>query len=290
MQCYRKIISETNSYINDTRKASDNLVVCYRGQAKDWKLKSKLKRMIDNGEIISKEKMEWDDNFSTFENIARLQHYGKATRLLDYSTDINVALFFACSEYMNEDGILYMCSYMQRNTIDIDVLVMSEIMLLKEETSLVDFKKFFFAKYPEYQNGKFFYDKLGYPDGVYSLEEQYKIGQNEFALLVMSWINHGFMVIPLEEELDKIREWNPRLYSQKGAFFITGNKIKPEGVEAYTRNISRVTILPELVDLPSTITNSRGIRVIRIPAANKRDILQILHEKGITAKTLHLET
>lgn len=131
---------------------------------------------------------------------------------------------------------------------------------------------------------------MGYPDGVYSLEAQYKIGQERLALYILSWVDHGFMVIPSEDELNKIRDWNPRLYSQKGAFFITGNKIKPEGVKAYTRNISCVTILPELVDLPSTVTNSRGIRVIRIPAANKRDILRILQEKGITAKTLHLGT
>lgn len=45
-------------------------------------------------------------NLSDFELLARLQHHGAATRLLDFSKNAMVALWFACKDQPSETGIL----------------------------------------------------------------------------------------------------------------------------------------------------------------------------------------
>jgi len=44
---------------------------------------------------------------SDFELLAKLQHHGAATRLIDCSRNILVALWFACSSEPHEDGLLF---------------------------------------------------------------------------------------------------------------------------------------------------------------------------------------
>ena len=43
-----------------------------------------------------------------FEVMAYNQHYIHATRLIDFTMDINVALFFACCENIERCGYIYM--------------------------------------------------------------------------------------------------------------------------------------------------------------------------------------
>lgn len=296
---YDSIISKCEQYCKETKEASNTLDVFYRGQARDWELKTSLQRarednddqQIDVPELFWKN-AEWNENYSFFENIAHMQHYQKPTRLLDFTTSVDVALYFACSseKHIEEDGVLYCCSYRRRNCELYDVKLMMEIACLKNEIKVDKFIALFLEKYPEYENGKFFYN-LWYKDWVQYPEEWHcDIGRENLGAMLLSWIDHGFMITPTEEEAEKLKDWNPRMYSQKGVFFVQGNKtVGGINKSAWSRNIPLVTITTELADIPSTISTSRFVEKIIIPCKEKKKILKILEEKGIDKKSLYLD-
>lgn len=275
---YNSIIKRCNQYYRETKAANNNLEVFYRGQASDWAIKSTLQRKVEEGaekinviDFFLKNAV-WDDNYSVFENIAHMQHYGKPTRLLDFTVSIDVALYFACESelHMDEDGVVYCCSYIGRSCEICDIKLMMEIAKLNKAMKVNEFINLFLDKYHEYDS----------------------VGCEKLALRILSWIDHGFMIAPTEEEMEKLKEWNMRMYSQKGAFFVQGNKIlwkNTHDMSRSSRNIPLVTITNELVDIPSTISSSRHIDKILIPHQDKKKILRILNDKGISRESLELE-
>lgn len=93
----------------------------YRGIAnKDWDLipklyrpeYSKMKRNIDGSVLIEEfreDAFRFIDNYESLDEIEwnqYAQHYGVPTRLLDFSTDPLVALYFYCNSLPNEDGAI----------------------------------------------------------------------------------------------------------------------------------------------------------------------------------------
>ncbi|RHW74670.1 FRG domain-containing protein [Colwellia sp. RSH04] len=54
---------------------------------------------------------------TTFEWLTLMQHYGLPTRLLDWSTNLLVSLYFCCSEDLENDGALFVLNptYMERD-------------------------------------------------------------------------------------------------------------------------------------------------------------------------------
>lgn len=269
---YDDIVKRCNQYYKEAKAAHSDLEVFYRGQAKDWELKSKLQRSKEEDAAdLFGENINWDENYSVFENFAHMQHYGEATRLIDFTTSLDIALFFACEseEYMNDDGVIYCCSYMGRNCEFIDVKLIMEIARLKKPIKVDEFAKLFIRKYSDDLDSSLDYEEL--------------------ALRILSWADHGFMIVPTNEEAEKLKEWNPRMYSQKGVFFVQGNKIQGKNISAMSRNVSSVTILNELSDIPSTISTSRFVDKIIIPHDDKEKILRILDSKGVNKKTLCLD-
>ena len=130
-----------------------------------------------------------------------------------------------------------------------------------------------------------------YKDWVqYPEEYQCNIGREMLGTMLLAWIDHGFMITPTKEEAEKSMSWNPRMYSQKGVFFVQGNKTVGEiNKSAWSRNIPLVTITTELADIPSTISTSRFVEKIIIPCKEKKNILKTLEEKGIDKKSLYLD-
>lgn len=292
---YNAIISEVELYKAKIQaiRGDDRWEFFYRGQAEDWPLKTSLHRAIENGRIDEKQQssIEWNVNLTAFENIAHMQHYNDPTRLLDYSMDVDVALFFACCDKSkwDKDGTLYVVpNTRNRETKNIDVMLMTEINSLYEKTKLTYFVDMIFQKYPEFLNGIFFYNMSGYPPNTYSYALQQCIGKEKLSLRVLSWIDFGFMVKPSEEEYNGLRKKNPRLYYQKGAFFMVGNKIEPSDIRAWSRDIDRAYILPKLADVPDAISSPEKVKKIIIQKNEKKDILQKLEEKGINRFTLCL--
>ena len=184
-----KIEKEKREYFNIVASDpfKDNLTLFFRGQSDySWELKPSIMRQESTHEW--EELKDYDpnkDNLVTY--IAKCQHYGKKTRFLDFTTDINVALFFACNQDDEIDGSLFICPYVPRKMSWYDSFIISELSLLKEEITLRDFSDNLLRKYTE-------------------LNSYYK-DTTELCTYIVSWLDHGFVVLPDKDEYEKMKEY-----------------------------------------------------------------------------------
>lgn len=92
-------------------KKSSSLKLVYRGMSNHtWKLIPSLVRMINESPLSyglehniavdfkSESPQLFQNAYGNFETIAKMQHFGIPTRLLDFSLNPLIALYFACSE------------------------------------------------------------------------------------------------------------------------------------------------------------------------------------------------
>ena len=95
--------------IRAIKEKSANGIYIFRGEPECYeKVSSNLWRELDavkvkysdikeiQSEIIADAKKYAEDKTDGFEILTDLQHYGGKTNLIDFATDYNVALFFAC--------------------------------------------------------------------------------------------------------------------------------------------------------------------------------------------------
>ena len=127
---------------------------------------------------------------STFDKLAKMQHYGAPTRLLDFTVSSEIALFFACCSMSGkEDGKIIIYKTTSTSQDDIGVQVLSAL-----------------AKYSEKLDADF-YDHV-----------RMEIGTNYTDENIRACIEKSYFVIP------KIS--NDRLHRQKGLFLIFGQQLK----------------------------------------------------------------
>ena len=260
-----------NFHTVDSDPYKNNLTLFFRGQADySWELKPSIMRQ--EGLHEWEELIDYDPNIENLLTyIAKCQHYGKKTRFLDFSTDINVALFFACNQDndKDKDGSLFICPYVPRKMSWIDSFIISELSMLKEEISLMDFSDNILRKYS-------------------ALKSHYE-DISELCTQIVSWLDHGFLVLPDKDEYEKMKEYNKRIYNQKGAFFVCGNRTK-KPLDSWSRISSHAgdnIIIPEINDVPDTIQSSKFVTNIKIPSQLKSSILDYLNEKGINEDYLY---
>lgn len=97
------------------------------------------------------------------------------------------------------------------------------------------------------------------------------------------------MVEPSEAELENLKNWNKRLYNQKGAFFVFGNKPEVPYHVASTIEAENTVILPEIVDT-TRVFDPRFLIRIPICSEMKESILQELADKGIDGSFVYPDT
>lgn len=255
-------ISKSNSY--------ETITLFFRGQADySWILEPSIKRDKNNSEFDVLKKYN-SNNEDLFAYIARCQHYNKKTRFLDFSTNIDVALFFACydEKYNDMDAALFVCPYTPRKMEWCDTIIISELSLLRTEITVGDFADKLFDKYSQIRQ-KF-------------------TDTTDLSTTIVSWLDHGFMVLPDNKEYKKLEEKNRRIVIQQGAFFICGNKTKDSLNSLHRRSsfASNNVILPDIEDVPPIVNDSRHVTKIKIPSILKKDIIKYLENKGINIKRL----
>lgn len=269
--------------------SSDMMRFYYRGHADiDWELVptiirsekevtecSEIRRAMSDG--------NWSLNDNLFANIARMQHYGYATRFLDYTTNLDVALYFACSDEKccNRDGCISICAYTNdRHVETIDTIVISELALMTEKKSLMDFATSIVANHGR------------------SIEKEKQSNANSWKFFdfstkiawdIAGWLNHGFMVTPTECDMKELKKNNPRIFRQEGAFFVFGNKTNPPTAPTVSTQLDSVTIFPNIRE--KTMLIRPGIfrnPVINVEIRNewKPQIMEELTKKGITREYL----
>ena len=225
----------------------------------------------------------WSLADSAFVNIARMQHYGYATRFLDYTTSLDVALYFACndSNYYHRDGCISICPYTNDRHIETpDTLAISELARLTSDISLMDFAKSVSEKHESaikeehklYQTHPFLFDE-----------------STDMAWAATVWLNSGFMITPTEDELNYLAKSNPRILRQKGAFFIFGNETTPSKVPTRSSLLDTVMIHPIIKEKSNLIRPDileNGAINITIRSRWKPEIMKMLEKKGITHEYL----
>ena len=227
----------------------------YRGQSdSSWQImpsiyrnKSIDERIPEAGELL-------------FEMMAYKQHYIQATRLIDFTTDIDVALYFACNENFNKDAAVFLWSYSPSDSTWMNTEIQCELVnVTKERISICEFSKILFDKYPELRN-------------MYSYEK-------DFYAAIASYLDHGFMIMPPSNPQVE----NLRMQRQKGCLYVCGVKFETPIDEMRTSADAGDNILcPHEVVFPDMLAGGNSWVKVIIPSALKKVILKHLGGKGIT--------
>ncbi len=204
------------------------------------------------------------------------QHYGIPTRGIDFTSNIKVALFFACYDIDKNkisddmDGAIYICQYFPHKSEWISTSIINYLSIIDDKiienkalASRLLEDKYFKEKYPEINH-----DRI-----------------NNLCCDIAAYLPYGFMVI---YDYDKERK-NRRLVSQEGSLFYCGSafynganychKIYPSTLKAPFYNIG-------IHEIQNPKLNEDHILKIRIPKNFKS---RILKEIKITKNDLKLD-
>ena len=200
-----------------------------------------------------------------FDLIAHIQHYHTGTRFVDFTTDINIAIYFACEKHPDEDGAVFLWAYAPHLPEWYTTCAICELELLVDENVIS------IGKLSEILLGK--YKNLFPSDNI-----------NEVNGSIVSFLGSGMMVLP-----DRITyENNERLYRQKGAFFICPPTFTHNlsNSDRWFSNAGNQEFVPDSAVDIFNVWDKRSLTKLIIPKELKSDLLRCLKEKGITEEYL----
>nr|DAW39298.1 MAG TPA: This domain contains a conserved N-terminal (F/Y)RG motif [Caudoviricetes sp.] len=271
------IISEYNDFYELPRAVcGESLQSFYRGQKDSaWNILPSLSRAEKGETEIISEYLRKDElkNITLFELIAHIQHYHDeeiGTRFIDFSTDPNIALYFACSnsESSDTDGALFIQSFACHEPAWYTVKVICELALISDEEITV----------------KEFAERLM---SDYSFDRNRFRNIDELCLGIVSFLDYGIPVVPDERALDD----NIRLKRQKGCFFICGTGFKTNFENnpcmRFLNQCSKCVFEPKKAVVPEVLNDGNCLVKIIIPKELKQEIRLHLKECfGITENYL----
>ncbi len=282
-------------YENDDGATS---YIFLRGESNfDWKLVPKLNRKGYKRKKESEILLKYNKNkiIDKKKLIAMAQHYGEATRTIDFTFDINVALFFACynEEEWVHDGAIYLFAYAPHKIDYKSAYVFNTIALMNENK--ISTKELSIKLINDDGYLKTFNDK--------EKDWNDKIDKNNIRQLDIenvyvdysSYLHTGFLTIyNLEDEKE-----NERIKKQKGVLFYCGSKFSlckndfneksninycNEKIKSMGRYAESYNIYLHKFINPQEFFNKEIIK-IRIPKELKENILKSTH---LTKKLLGL--
>lgn len=265
-----QLVEEYNKFWNVPRsEGNTEQRTFYRGQSNvGWKIEPSILRQGAEKErtvfIKNREKLLGQQLFDQF---SYLQHYIIGTRLIDFTTDIDVALYFACNGNSEVDAAVFLYVYNAHQANWIDTAIFEELMTMDDSgvMSVNDFSTYLYQKYEKFRNR--FRD---IPD---------------LNLFLMGFLDHGYMVYPNEDS----KKNNIRVARQKGAFFITGLEFTEyiSDVMRFESQAGKNIFKCHSIKIPDSLVNRAPLVKIIIDKGLKTEIIKFLEkEKGITRKYL----
>ena len=240
-----EIIADYNIFYNLPRpgiSAIDDpsvyLRTFFRGQSDEsWKIRASIEGAKEQEyQILADFESRHDE--SLFDLIAYVQHYRTGTRFIDFSTDKDVALYFACSENMDKDGALFMWCYAPHKAEWYTACVLTELAQVKDDStmSVQELSEMILRKYPKIND---------------TFRETIDLNT-----AIVSFLDHGFMAVPPETA----KENNLRLKRQSGCFYVCGVKFERplNGVSRISTHAGYNKFYPHSVQIPEGLRNGNA--------------------------------
>lgn len=189
---------------------SKNEKIYFRGQAnKEWNLIPNILRgNCSELEQINETNESFDTNDAN--RLAIAQHYGKKTRCLDFTRNINVALYFACKpdDNIKNDGAIYcVLAYGHRPRWFTNYLVN----YISSSTETIISANDLSIKLLQNENIVSEFERTGRSTEINNVNDEVQI-----------YLGKGFMV-DFDGENDLFEKY-PRILKQDGALFYFGSK------------------------------------------------------------------
>lgn len=267
------------AYSEQIENVSERIKLYFRGQSdENWELKPSIFRKKPDEErfcyyeTLTKHPNEFKD-FSSIDRLAKMQHYGIPTRMLDFTTNAMMALYFACqkkycitnmnTEKDNEpNGKLYIFAEKETLTFDSDrALILSCLPKLKTEER-EEIKNYALLKIKENKDARIFNK---------TLEEDVKSGAlSETGL-------HAFKKFIYEAERERTAFANHCVLCND---LISAFMVRPQF------NNDRIEKQEGLFCIFGLDASIKPVSEITIPKTSKHLILRELAQIGIKKSTL----